>query len=313
MKVLLFCDPGIDDAFAIMYALLHEKIEVVGIVTSYGNVSKQKTIDNAHFLTHLAGKQSIPIIEGAVGPLSADFKVFYPEIHGEYGIGQVISPSYPGVEKGFGTLFDIIDKCGSDPDFVIVDVGRSTSLASAFILSEKTMEKVQHIVLMGGAFHVPGNVTSVAEANWHGDPIATNIVLQKSKKVTIFPLNVTVNAVWPKVFRKTLYAKSENSFRQLYRPMLEYYAKAYKELKPSLDGPPLHDLLVIYGIVHMNRLTTMQKKVSVETNGSFRGMSVADFRQIYRDEESHHHIVVSFPYDHYMQETMRVLISPQPT
>lgn len=84
----MFCDPGIDDSLAIMYMMMDPEIELVGIVTSYGNVTREQATANAAYLMQLAGRTDIPIIPGASQPMGADDLVFYPEIHGE-GIGPI--------------------------------------------------------------------------------------------------------------------------------------------------------------------------------------------------------------------------------
>ncbi|WP_420482323.1 nucleoside hydrolase, partial [Bacillus pseudomycoides] len=84
-KVLFLGDPGIDDSLAIMYGLLHPEIEIVGIVTGYGNVTQEQATSNAAYLMQLAGREDIPIINGAKMPLSGEFITYYPEIHGAEG------------------------------------------------------------------------------------------------------------------------------------------------------------------------------------------------------------------------------------
>ncbi len=163
-KILLFCDPGIDDSLAIMYTMLDPEIELVGIVSSYGNVTKEQATANAAHLVQLAGRNDIPIIPGASQPVQQEDVTFYPEIHGE-GIGPIRPPSnmqyqtYP-----FDTIRLIIERYRDE--LIIVDTGRSTSLATAFILFPDQLKMVHSFYVMGGAFFVPGNVTALAEANF---------------------------------------------------------------------------------------------------------------------------------------------------
>ena len=137
VKVLFFGDPGIDDTLAIMYGLLHPEIEIVGIVTGYGNVEQEQATENAAYILSLANRMDIPLISGAKGPLSGEFTPFYPEIHGPDGLGPITPPKTIESELlNFDEVFTIIERY--ENDLIIVDVGRSTSLANAFILgSEK--------------------------------------------------------------------------------------------------------------------------------------------------------------------------------
>ncbi len=91
-KVLFFGDPGIDDSFAIMYGLLHPEIEIVGIVTGYGNVEHIHAAHNAAYILQLANRQDIPVISGATKPLTEEITTYYPEIHGAEGLGPIHVP-----------------------------------------------------------------------------------------------------------------------------------------------------------------------------------------------------------------------------
>ena len=86
-KSIIFGDPGIDDSFAIMYGLLHPEIEIVGIVTGYGNVEHIHAAHNAAYILQLANRQNIPVISGATKPLTEEITTYYPEIHGAEGLG----------------------------------------------------------------------------------------------------------------------------------------------------------------------------------------------------------------------------------
>lgn len=309
MKLLIFCDPGIDDAMALIYALLHPNIEVLGLVCSYGNVDKITAANNAAHILQLAGRLDIPILNGAEMPVSGELATYYPEIHGEDGIGPI------KVSKGanqlrihnLGEVFDIINR---NKDLVIADLGRSTTLAACFLLNRKVMSEVKELHIMGGAFMVPGNVTPVAEANFYGDPTSANLLLAHGKKVLLTPLNVTQNAIITNDYAEALKYYSKNKFRDMYIPIIKYYASAYAKLVPGMEGAPFHDLLTVYSAAHQERLQYLAKKVHVVVEGKTRGKSFADFRHMDSDEESKHHIALSFDYEHFLQEVFQTLTRP---
>lgn len=119
-KVLLFADPGIDNSLAIIYALLHQEIELMGIVTSYGNVSKEQSTANAAYLLQLAKRGDIPVFEGAAFPLSGEISAYYPEIHGEEGLGPIRPPeNISGNYKPFSYVFELVEQ--NINDIIIVD------------------------------------------------------------------------------------------------------------------------------------------------------------------------------------------------
>lgn len=276
-KVLFFGDPGIDDSLGIMYGLLHPDIEIVGIVTGYGNVSQEQATENAAFLLALAGRRDIPIITGAKMPLSGEFVSFYPEIHGEEGLGPIRPPKNIKVDFfNYDEIFKIIEKYQNE--LIIVDVGRSTSLAIAFILGGDIMKKVKGFYLMGGAFLVPGNITAEAEANFHGDPIASNLVVEKGHNVTIIPLNVTNNAIVTPEVVDYISNNVQNRFGPLIKPIFDYYFEAYKKNVPGIKGAPLHDVVTLSALVNPNLIDYASRRVKVELAGEAKGKTIADFR-----------------------------------
>ncbi len=276
-KVLFLGDPGIDDSLAIMYGLLHPEIEIVGIVTGYGNVTQEQATSNAAYLMQLAGREDIPIINGAKMPLSGEFTTYYPEIHGAEGLGPIRPPKtiQPNI-KSFCTIFDIIERYKKE--VIIVDAGRSTSLATAFILGKDVMQNVKEYYCMGGAFLIPGNVTPVAEANFHGDPLASNLVMQHAKNVTLIPLNVTSESLITPETVKYIKKHSKTGFSNLIEPIFEYYYKAYKKINPKISGSPIHDVVTMMAVVNPSMIEYVYRKVDVDLEGSAMGESIADFR-----------------------------------
>jgi purine nucleosidase len=309
-NVLLFCDPGIDDSLAIMYALLNPKINVVGIVSSYGNVPQQQSIQNVAYLLKLAGREDIPIIAGARSPLSGELAVFYPEIHGEEGLGPIRPPDTVQREVvNFDEIFKIINNYAHN--LFIVDVGRSTSLAIAFLLGgEEQLSKVRAIYSMGGAFLVPGNVTPVAEANFHGDALAANLILNKGRNVFITPLNVTNYAIIKPENITQITSQSFNAFTPLIKPIFDYYNTAYKKLDPSLTGSPLHDVFTIFALVNPQLVSFINREATVSINfDKTKGESIADFRARSSEEitEKTDHIAISFNYEAFVQDFIQVM------
>ncbi|MBG9503707.1 nucleoside hydrolase [Bacillus thuringiensis] len=276
-KVLLFGDPGIDDSLAIIYGLLNPKIEIVGIVTSYGNVTKEQTTRNALYLLQLAGRQDIPVISGATLPFSNGFTAYYPEIHGAEGLGPIQPPESvtTGPVHDFSLIPKIIERYKGE--LTIIDVGRSTSLAMVLNIWKEMMQSVKEVYIMSGVFLQPGNVTSVAEANAYGDPVSTQFVINQSKNLTMIPLNVTNSAVLLPNEVDYIVEHTNSPFKSLIKPIYDYYYSAYKKLNKSIKGAPLHDVVAMSAIANPNFLQYKYRKVEVDLN-SFRGQTVADFR-----------------------------------
>ncbi|GGE73259.1 nucleoside hydrolase [Priestia taiwanensis] len=287
-KVLLFGDPGIDDSLAIMYALLHPDIELVGIVAGYGNVSRDQATKNAAYLLQLAKREDIPIIAGAIRPLSGEVNVYYPEIHGPSGLGPIRPPANLQVRiYPFQTIFSLVNQYKNE--LTIIDVGRSTSLAITFLLGEETMKKVKEYYIMGGAFLTPGNVTPLAEANVFGDPTATQIVLEQAQSVTMIPLNVTNKAIITPAMIDYILKQNHATFEFLIQPIFHYYFKSYQKLQPGSKGAPLHDLVTFSALSNPSLVEYTYREVEVVSTGrtgNTRGLTVADFRP--RSQEKSH-------------------------
>jgi len=315
-KVLLFGDIGIDDIVAIIYGYLNEDIDIVGIVTEYGNIPQENALETVRYLNDQVftteESQRATLIAGAENPMTAEPVEFFPEIHGEYGMGPIIPENTQDgfTLENFFTIIDIIDRYGDE--LYIVNIGRLTSLATMFLLYPDRMEKIKHIYIMGGAFWEPGNVTAVSEANFHGDPVAAQIVLTYADKVTIIPLNVTKNAiVTPEMVD---YIDQVGSI-EIFKPMVDYYYNFYKERDESVQGSPLHDVLTLMAVNNEDMFTFEEYPVHIvqATRGTERGQSIADIRPFGNLEEEtekeikRHRIAFDFDYRRFFRDFMTTM------
>ncbi|WNB91304.1 nucleoside hydrolase [Bacillus sp. NEB1478] len=308
-NILLFGDPGIDDTLALIYALFNPSINLIGIVAGYGNVNRKQTAQNAYYLLELANRKDIPVIGGAIRSVTGEANVYYPEIHGAEGLGPINPPEYITDQLlEFCTIFKLIDYY---EDVTIVDVGRNSSLATAFTLNEDTMKKVKEYYIMGGAFLVPGNVTPIAEANFHGDPVSTNIVLAQASHVTVVPLNVTNYAIIKPETIDYLAQNMKPPFGQLIKSIFDFYFQAYQKLIPGIEGTPLHDLFTVWAIMNPEKVQKVTKQVSVVNDGISRGLSIADFRakpEILPDV-TFQDIVLKFDYKFFVDDFIKTMLN----
>jgi len=278
-NVLMFVDSGVDDSFALMYALMHPNLNIVGVVSGYGNITKEESIANTAYLLSLAGREDIPIIAGSSGPLSGEIAQYYPEIHGKGGLGPIQLPSHIGNCEVY-TIHKIMDIVTDYPnDLIIVGVGRQTDVALPLIIhGSNAYKNVNAFYIMGGAFLGPGNITPEAEANFYSDPIAANHVLEKAKNIYLHPLNITSRALIPPEVINLIVEKGKSPFNLLLKPAYDYYLNAYKKNVPGIKAAPMHDVMAVSAIVNPNLVTYVPRRVTVEQFGSARGKSIADFR-----------------------------------
>ncbi|MGP4062324.1 nucleoside hydrolase [Halobacillus sp. H74] len=304
-KILLFCDPGIDDSLAIMYALMDPEIELVGIVTSYGNVTKQQATANAAYLVELAGRKDIPIIPGASSPVQQEEVAFYPEIHGKEGIGPIRPPRNLEYQTyTFDTIRFIIERYRNE--LIIVDTGRSTTLATVFILFPDHIELVQSFYVMGGAFFVPGNVTALAEANFYGDPTSSNYVLKFAHNLTITPLNVTQFAIITSNLADEISRNKKNIYSFIMAPIFEYYYKFYQKTLPGIVGAPMHDLLTLIVVKNPKVADYIYYDANVVEGFEARGQSYIDLRPTSKKGKTR--IAINLNYEKFLSEFTKVML-----
>ncbi|EJQ41568.1 hypothetical protein IEI_05229 [Bacillus wiedmannii] len=223
-KVLIFCDPGIDDTMALLLAFFIDEIEIVGIVADYGNVPKEMAVQNAHFLKSEAKDRNIKIFGGSERPLTGAPPAFFTEVHGKQGLGPIIPKGHVtnGEMENFFEVIPLIEQYKDE--LIIVSLGRLTSLAILFILCKQLMKQIKSYYVMGGAFLHPGNVTPISEANFYGDPTAANIVLQSSPNMYIYPLNVTQYSIITPEMAEYIEAKGK---APLVKPLFDHYYYGY--------------------------------------------------------------------------------------
>ncbi|UOQ92967.1 nucleoside hydrolase [Halobacillus shinanisalinarum] len=280
-KVILIADTGIDDAIALIYALKNPDVDLLAVVSGYGNIERDKAYRNVEYLLKLADRTDIPVIAGATRPLSGEDPIFFPNIHGAEGLGP-IDPPIPeerySNRTNFRKLFRLIkDNPG---EITIVNVGRCTSLTIAWYLSPEVMGNVKETFVMGGAFLVPGNATEVAEANFFGDATAANFICKNVPNLSVIPLNVTREALLTPNQVDFIASRANTRLEKIIDPILDFYYEVYQEQEPGIEGTPQHDLAALMATLDLPGLFTYKKrKVRVQHEESYaNGLSIADFR-----------------------------------
>jgi len=280
-KIIIDTDPGQDDAVAILLALGSPKeIEVLGITAVAGNVPLELTQKNARMICELAGRPDIPVFAGSKNPLAKRL-VTAEHVHGKTGLdGPTLpDPTMPLQEKH--AVDFIIETLRAQPagSVTLCPLGPLTNIASAFNQAPDIIEKVQEIVLMGGAYFEVGNITPAAEFNIYVDPEAAEIVFKAGAPITVMPLDVT---------HKALVTKARNdAFGNLGTPvgiavaeMTDFFERYDKE-KYGSAGAPLHDPTVIAYLIKPKLFTGRFINVEIETKSVLtRGMTVADWWRV---------------------------------
>lgn len=277
-KLILDLDTGIDDAFALAYALAHPDLELIGVTGTYGNVTVEQGVGNTLALLEVLGRPDVPVYAGV--PHASDKESFTvldisAFIHGANGIGNVdIPPASTTAQPGSAVEFLTSAVAEHGRDLVIVPTGASTTIAAA-CAADPAFTRDAHIVFMGGALTVPGNVTAWSEANVHQDPAATDTMLRQAQDITMVGLDVTLQTLLTTQHTAQWEATGTRA-GQVYAQMANYYISAYGEIAPYLGGCGLHDPLAVAIAADESLAGFLDINLKVEVEGPTRGRTIGD-------------------------------------
>ena len=276
-KIILDCDPGHDDAIALLLAHGNPNIELLAVTTVVGNQTLDKVTRNALSVARIANITNVPFAAGAVRPLVRNVEIA-PDIHGDSGLDGPVLPE-PTIQLDNRHAIDlIIETIMSHPPktVTLVPTGGLTNIAMAVRKEPKIVERVKEVVLMGGGYHV-GNWSAVAEFNIKIDPEAAHIVFNEKWPVTMVGLDLTHQALaTPEVIEKISAIKTKPA--KFVLEMLEFFGKMYKQAQ-GFTYPPVHDPCAVAYVINPELIKTKRVPVDIELTGTLTlGMTVADFR-----------------------------------
>lgn len=286
IKMLIDVDTGVDDSIALLYALNHPEVEIVGITTSCGNVDAVQAAENTVRIIQLSGtKREIPVVVGANEPLNGTWDGPVAWIHGDNGVGNV---ELPKSKQKFCTDIkaeDFIYETAKQHsgEVVLVTLGRLTNIAKALEAHPDLPEHIGRMVMMGGTVYMHGNVSPVVEANIGGDPEAADKVFLSGMHITVVGLDVTMRTRLTRQHVKLLekYCSKRCKPAVAYmKQALKYYMNGARVQNYTADNCPLHDPLAMVAAVVPSVVKTQKRKARVECGGTYcRGMIVTDMRE----------------------------------
>ncbi|NOD46504.1 MULTISPECIES: nucleoside hydrolase [unclassified Ruegeria] len=277
-KIIIDTDPGQDDAVAILLALASpDEIEVLGITAVAGNVPLSLTAKNARIVCELAGQTGVPVYAGCDRPLIRPL-VTAEHVHGKTGLDGPVLPD-PEMPLADGHAVDFIIETLRKHDsgtVTLCPLGPLTNIAMAFRKAPDIVDRVQEIVLMGGAYFEVGNITPTAEFNIHVDPEAADIVFRSGRPIVVMPLDVTHKALVTKP-RNDAFRALGNKVGIAVAEMTDFFERFDKE-KYGSAGAPLHDPCVTAYLIRPELFSGRQVNVEVETRSELTmGMTIADW------------------------------------
>ncbi|PFG28254.1 nucleoside hydrolase [Corynebacterium renale] len=278
-KIILDCDPGHDDAVAILLAAGSPEIELLGVTTVGGNQTLSKVTRNAQQVMTVAGLHDVPLYAGATRPLVREVEVA-PDIHGETGMeihGYTLPDPEVEVQDLHAVQFIIDTIMNEEPGTVtLVPTGPLTNIALAARLEPRIVDRVQEVVLMGGGYHT-ANWSATAEFNIMVDPEAAHMVFNEKWPLVMVGLDLTHQALATKEIEEEIKAL-DTDIAHMVVGLFGFFRDAYKEAQ-GFDDPPVHDPCTIAYLIDPSVVQTQKMPLDVELRGELTvGMTVADLR-----------------------------------
>jgi purine nucleosidase len=293
-KLIIDCDPGIDDAFALVFAHGHPALDLRGITTVAGNVGLDGTTANALAVRDYLGLPGVPVTAGCAGPLLRP-PLSARSVHGASGLGEATIPASLG-QPAAGHAVDYLGRTiGAEPgQITLVAIGPLTNVALALRRYPELVSQVSDFVIMGGSAG-RGNVTPAAEFNIAADPEAAAIVFGAGWTVTMIGLDVTLQARASVAVRDRMRSLGRLADDLLLPSLAGYRGQRGPVPQPGgpypagpgttgqagtgpPDGPPVHDVCAVAYVAVPGLITCVPARVEVETTGRWTaGMTVTDF------------------------------------
>ena len=272
-KIILDCDPGHDDAIALMMSAKHPSLELLGVTIVAGNQTLEKTLVNGLNVCQKLGL-SVPVYAGMKRPIMRQ-QIVAADIHGESGLdGPVFDPLTKKPEPEHAVSYLIRTLMASEGDITLVAVGPLSNVAVAMRMEPGIVSKIREIVLMGGAYGT-GNVTPSAEFNIYADPEAARVVFTSGVPIVMMGLDLTNQTVCTADVIERM-RNTGNRAGALFADIMSFTLKTQAEVY-CLAGGPVHDATCIGYLIDPGCITTKDMYVEIDVNeGPCYGRTVCD-------------------------------------
>ena len=269
--IVLDCDPGHDDAIALLLVLASPELDLLGVTTTYGNQTLEKTTTNALRVLELVGRGDVPVAAGADRPLEREL-VVAAHVHGESGLDGPALPEASGAPTSDDAVAFIAERLdAAAAPVTIVATGPLTNVAR--YLATQGSNGIDRIVLMGGAI-AEGNFTPAAEFNIWCDPEAAAAVFSSGLDVTMLGLDVTHQALLGPAVEERL--RAAGRIGSFVADLNVFFTRYHRETY-GWEGAPIHDAVAVTHLVRPALIETRHRNVRVELESDLcRGRTVVD-------------------------------------
>ena len=281
-KIIIDCDPGIDDSLAIMLALTSPEIEVLGITIVCGNSPVEMGFENAKKILKQMNRLDVPVYMGEPRPLKRDY-VNALDTHGADGLGESFLPEVPGYQQEISAV-DFLSKALIKEKVSVIALGPMTNLARLIQKAPAAFEQIEELVSMGGSFKSHGNCSPVAEYNYWCDPDAAALVYdtlhQNGKMIHMIGLDVTRKIVLTPTLLEYI-CRLNKETGEFIRKITKFYFDFHWEWE-HIIGCVINDPLAVAYFLNPDICQGFDSYVQIETGGITLGQSVVDSMNFYR-------------------------------
>lgn len=281
-KIIIDCDPGIDDSLAIMLALTSPEIEVLGITIVCGNSPVEMGFENAKKILKQMNRLDVPVYMGEPRPLKRDY-VNALDTHGADGLGESFLPEVPGYQQEISAV-DFLSKALIKEKVSVIALGPMTNLARLIQKAPAAFEQIEELVSMGGSFKSHGNCSPVAEYNYWCDPDAAALVYdtinQNGKMIHMIGLDVTRKIVLTPTLLEYI-CRLNKETGEFIRKITKFYFDFHWEWE-HIIGCVINDPLAVAYFLDPDICQGFDSYVQIETGGITLGQSVVDSMDFYR-------------------------------
>lgn len=295
--LVIDCDPGHDDAVALLLAVASPALDLRAVTTCFGNCSVEDATRNALRVLTLAGAADVPVGQGAAGPIAGELALGN-YVHGVSGLDgpEMPEPAAQVHELGAVELIASVLRSAQEPVTLAV-TGPMTNIALLARQHPELLDQVAEVIFMGGSTE-RGNHTPTAEFNTYADPEALDVVLATGVPVRMVGLNLTHQALaTPEVVARM--AAMEHQVGQICAGWMGFFGDSYRELW-EFEAPPVHDPCTIAALIQPELVTWREAFLAVELDGRWtRGTTVVDLYDRYPDQQPNAQVATVLDRDGY--------------
>ncbi len=274
MKLIIDTDPGVDDAIAIALAHAMRDVDLIGMTAIFGNTFVTQSSRNARYLCDLFG-MSVPVAEGAALPYGAETYAPSDYVHGPEGLGDIADIPQIGTNDPRDAAAFLCDMANEHAgEVTICAIGPLTNIADAIKRDPAFATNVKSLVIMGGAYKNPGNVTPFAEANIIHDPAAADVVFGSDLAITMVGLDATMKTLLTPDDFSTL-AQNAPKVGGFLDRISQFYLEFYRSVGVT-NGCPMHDALAVLACTNPEKFTFEYAGITVTQFGDEIGATRAD-------------------------------------